>query len=224
MGWLPGSGCVLWIQMDEREGNRAYDLSGYGNHGTRYGAIWKRGKIGFALSFDGVDDLVEVPYSASLDLTTDLTIETWFKPVPYNPPWKRIAVKGTYPDGGGYGFWHASSPTVSLAKAAFYDGVTRYESGEFDVELDKWHHLAATLTGNTAKFYINGILKQTFTAYVATSNLPLIIGARSIYADYFTGLIDEVRVYNRALSAEEIKAHYWYGIIPSLRVPPVAVG
>jgi len=71
----------LWFNFATLEGLRVYDQSGKENHGTIYGARWLRGPIGGRLSFDGVDDKVDVPDDPSLDLTDEMTLEAFVKPL-----------------------------------------------------------------------------------------------------------------------------------------------
>ena len=72
--------------------------------------------------------------------------------------------------------------------------------------MNTWAHLAATYDGATMRFYVNGVqvASRAQTGAIATSTNPLQIGGDSIFGQYFAGRIDEVRIYNRALSASEV--------------------
>ncbi len=74
--------------------------------------------------------------------------------------------------------------------------------------VNEWSHLAATYDGTTLRLYVNGlvVMSAPFTGNLATSTDPLRIGGNSVYGEYFTGVIDEVRIYSRTLSAAEIRA------------------
>jgi len=219
MGWLPGSGCVLWLQMDERQGSIAYDLSGNNNHGTIYGPTWKRGKIGYCLSFDGVDDDVNCGNDPSLAITGDLTIEAWIKQDVLQL--KCIVGKHYCYE---YEFWVDSDGELRL-----YHGDGAWEriissGARLGDYLGKWVHILVvrTKTPKEIFFYVNGnlISMHSYTRdVVAQAWRYLWIAARTGAEYFFSGLIDEVRVYNRALSVEEIKAHYWYGLTRALRPP-----
>jgi hypothetical protein len=74
-------GLVGYWSFDEGEGTIAHDYSGNSNDGTIYGATWVDGKVGKALSFDGVDDYVRVNDSSNFDITDAITIEAWIKPI-----------------------------------------------------------------------------------------------------------------------------------------------
>src|SRR5262249_50236266 len=86
---------------------------------------------------------------------------------------------------------------------------TTYEAiGSSQVALNTWTHLAATYDGSALRYYVNGTLtdSQNHTGQINTSTGALRIGGNSVWGEDFKGLIDEVRIYNRALSAAEIQA------------------
>jgi len=219
MGWLPGSGCVLWLQMDERQGSIAYDLSGNNNHGTIYGPTWKRGKIGYCLNFDGVDDYVNlgIPTALYQDFT-EITLEFWIFLKELREQgsvnWHNFVPYGVHLHSDGTASWvsdHSDGPQWLLIDALFSVG--------------KWQHMAITYKLGTTdiRAFLNGTQIGIATPYrfgvFTTPSLPFYIGARWVNFQHFWGSLDEVRIYNRALSAQEIEAHYWYGIIPAVRPP-----
>jgi len=217
MGWLPGSGCVLWLQMDERQGNRVFDLSEWENHGTRIGALWRRGKVGFGLAFDGVDDYVEVPNSPSLrEYPEGVTYELWFiQPMAQTSAGIMQQTPDPWVD-----LWIDEAKRLRYEVAKTVADTTYAVHVYSDVlEAGKWYHtvLAWSEVEHTLFAYLNGafIGKATNINISATPNPNnLRVGE---YFGYFNGTIDEVRVYNRVLSIEEIRSRYWYGIVPSLR-------
>ncbi len=87
-------------------------------------------------------------------------------------------------------------------------GVDRDVRGAGALPLNAWTHLATTYDGNVLALYVNGVQAATLlaTGSIATSTDPLKIGGNAIWGEWFSGLIDEVRVYNRALTATEIQA------------------
>ena len=89
--------------------------------------------------------------------------------------------------------------------------------------LNTWTHLAATYDGATLRFYVNGVQVSSLaqTGSIVTSSNPLQIGGDSIYGQYFEGTIDEVRVYNVALTAAQIQADMNTPIAPDTQ-PPTA--
>ena len=184
------------------------DASGQSNHGTLCGApIWQPsgGKAGGALRLDGVSDYVTVANSSSLQLTTALTIAAWIKgdawgaganvdaiarkgevtPVNYQLAIadRRVSLMLDDVDGGG-GF----------------RGNTLLNAGQ-------WYHVAATWDGSTVKVYVDGVLDNDQPALrggtIGTDTRPLYIGGRA-GQDLFDGIIDDVRIYNRALEAGDI--------------------
>lgn len=206
----------------------AKDSSGNGNDGTVYGATFVDGKVGKALSFDGVDDYVRVLDSASLDVTDGITTEAWVKLSSTSSNWQVIAQKwgdeGTWSDSRSYGLNIPQNtkkiefPISDLAnqrETPFH----RIATTDTDVlELGKWHYVAGTFDGTYRKIYVDGVLVKNVKipsniyAGVADLGIGAYIRSPTSVATYFNGLIDEVRIYNRALTATEIQQHYAEGL------------
>jgi hypothetical protein len=92
----PATGLVAAYGFDEASGTTLTDLSGHANHGTVSGATWTAsGKLGAALTFDGVNDVVTVADAASLDLTNEMTVEAWVRPTALGNNWRTVAFKET---------------------------------------------------------------------------------------------------------------------------------
>jgi hypothetical protein len=210
----PLQGLVGWWTFDEGNGTTAYDSSGFGNNGTLTNfnwtatSGWTTGKIGKALSFDGVDDYVGIPHSNSLDLVNAFTVSVWVK---YNTLsqaevilWKGTGYDPTYGLGtiaaeNGFRYWWTKS------------GV-RYSSNLIPIQAGIWNYIVFTYDGSIMKCYLNGVdrnVNNSVSAPLDSFAQSLLIGKRLI-SEYvpFNGLIDEVRIYNRALSADEIKVLY----------------
>ena len=203
------TGLVAAYSFNEATGTSAVDASGKNNVGTLAGgAKWSlQGKHGGAISFDGVDDLVSVADSASLDLTTGMTIEAWVNPATLSG-W-RTAVMKENPGGLAYVLYaHDNAPKpamyVRIAGRSSSDGT----GGSAALPLNTWTHVAATYDGASVRFYVNGIEagNAPVSGSIVTSTLPLRIGGNAVWGEYFHGLIDEVRVYDRALTAAQIRA------------------
>ncbi len=193
-------------KFDEGSGNIAYDSSGLGNDGTIYGATWSTNCIsGSCLSFDGVDDYVFVPNSSSLTISGEITIEAWVYPLGWNGKYPGIVAK-YWPNGYLLGI-NNGSRTWNLWLRTEGGGLGIIWS-DSPVELNKWIHLAVTRDSNgVMKMYINGTLQARTTTLKGSISEPerdLEIGR---WDGYFKGLIDEVRIYSRALTEEEIRAH-----------------
>jgi hypothetical protein len=196
---------VGYWKFEEGTGTTAYDSSGKNNHGTIYGTTWTDGKLGKGLNFTKLSDYVEVNDSPSLDLTDHLTITAWIKPHAYPDYWPKIAGKG---DGNTSSYWlgfTGGSVILTLGNGAGYC------EAYHPFVLDEWAYVAATWDGTTMHIYINGKDEEdtNYTGTLTPNEHPLIIGSRDNgYNDYFNGTIDEVKIYNRALSGDEIREEY----------------
>jgi beta-galactosidase len=156
------------------------------------------------LDFDGVNDYVDCGANTSLDITAKVTLSVWVKTRDsgngqYNP----FVAKGDT----SYGLQHQNGNNIEFC---IYDagawpytwmtGVTSSFNGT-------WHHVAGTYDGSELKVYVDGLLRGTtaHTGAIATSTYAVSMGRNSQQTTrYYEGLIDEVRIYNRALSASEI--------------------
>ncbi|MCK4348653.1 MAG: LamG domain-containing protein, partial [Thermoplasmatales archaeon] len=176
------------------------------NHGTLTNmnpeTDWVDGKIGSALDFDGIDDYVEVPDSASLDITEEITIEAWVKPDSVSGYHAILDKAGSY-----IFLTHNDELFFYLHNP---DGFKK--SSGLNLETGVWQHVAITFDRNNLRFYKNGT-SYTPTEWphsISSSNNAVRIGTDN-WNEFFNGIIDEVKIYNRALSAEEIMAHYEEG-------------
>jgi hypothetical protein len=201
----PSGGLVAAYGFNESSGTTVGDGSGNGNNGTVNGATRVgTGKFGGALSFNGVNNMVVISDSNSLDLTSGMTLEAWIMPAVFQSGWRTIIQKevDTY-------LLHASSNTALMpATGATFGGSVPTIYSPSTIAVGQWVHLAGTYDGSQIRLYINGtqVASTARTGLIAVNNLPMRIGGNSPYGEFFNGLIDEVRVYNRALSAAEIQA------------------
>ena len=198
------SGPVAAYAFDEGSGPTLTDRTGNGHNGAILGADWTtQGHSGRALSFDGGTDMVTVPDHASLDLTNAFTIESWVKPDSLND-WRMVLLKEAPPSTLAYGLY-ASSNGARQPSAWTQGGVVL---GPGSTSVGAWTHLATTYENGTMRLYVNGQLVASNSSVPASqpSSGPLRIGGTSIWAsETFDGLIDDVRIYGRALSAAEIQ-------------------
>ncbi len=200
------TGLVAAYGFEEGSGTSVGDQSGSGNGGTISGATWTTsGRYGQALTFDGVNDLVTVPDAASLDLTTGMTLEAWVNPTALTG-W-RTAVLKEQPANLVYGLYANRSSNRPNAQV-FVSGADRNVDGTTLLPLNTWSHLAATYDGTTIRLYVNGaqVGQQAQTGPIATSTGALRVGGTTIWSEWFAGRIDEVRVYNRALTVAQVQA------------------
>jgi hypothetical protein len=198
---------VAAYSFDEGSGTTVKDSAGQHN-GTITGATWTSvGKYGSALSFDGTDDVVKAADAADLDLTGSFTLEAWVRAdeaLVAGP----VVTKAENPGSGTTGYQlsaHSQSlkkPTGLLANA----GVTTVLVGPTALTKETWTHLALSYDGAKLRLYVNGALAETKSAAAAGANAAsLEIGASAFFNSYFKGLIDEVRVYDEALSEAQIQ-------------------
>ena len=196
-------GLVAAYNFEEASGATVVDASGQGNHGAISGAArTTSGKFGRALSFDGVNDWVAVNDANSLDLTTGMTLAAWVYPTGAPSVWGTIAMKET-PEDAAYGLFSDGTNDLPTAYMVGKSPVT----GSTVLPVNTWTHLATTYDGSALVLYLNGneVRRSTASGAITVSSGRLMLGGNSVWGDYFKGRIDEVRLYNRALSATEIK-------------------
>jgi len=195
------------------EGN-FLDSSGSGNHGTQSGGVTiTSGVKGRACGFDGVDDKITISSSDSINFgTNNFTISLWFKILPSSQLYPMLVGKGEVSDNN----WMLRIYNSSLpGRIDFYaDGVNPAVYTSNDYMDGVWHHVVVMRTGvngsGTGKVYVDGTdvtTSSNFNSANLTSSSSLTI-ASSTSNRRFDGSIDEVRIYNRSLSASEIYSLY----------------
>lgn len=201
------SGLVAAYSFDEASGATVVDASGKGNHGTFSSTTRTTGKTGYgnALSFNGTSDWVTVNDSASLDLTNSMTLEAWVYPTTTMSSWRSVLLK-EQSVGLAYALYANSDSNQPVASLNI--GSDQNLSGGSALAANTWVHLAATYDGGTQRLYVNGsqIASKTQTGNITVSSGALRIGGNSVWSEFFKGRIDEIRIYNRALSVSEIQA------------------
>ena len=199
------AGLAAAYNFNEGSGSTVADASGNGNTGTISGATWTTGgRFGGALSFNGSTSWVTVNDAASLHLTTGVTLEAWVK-LSALAGWEAAIIKET-PGGLSYAMYANTAQNRPASVIHTSSDINMY--GTAQVPLNTWTHLTTTYDGTTLRLYVNGteVINQAVTGSMPVSASPLRIGGDSVWGEYLNGLIDEVRVYNRALSAAEIQA------------------
>lgn len=199
-------GLVLYLPFDEGSGDEVRDASGNGNDGEITGAEWAAGKIGRALEFDGAS-FVEVPSSDSLEsLVEEMTIAAWINPQLSGSGWQGIITKGN--DGVEHFEMLVNVDGHVHTAQVFEAGRLWVDRPAGVISAGEWQHLAVTYSPGEWVFYHNGEMLDSNTG--ATTNLvpdgmPVVIGDERPMNRLFEGLIDEVAVFNRAISAEEVQ-------------------
>jgi len=222
---------VGYWKFDQGTGATTYDSSGKNNTGTlTNGPTWTTGKVGNALSFDGVDDYVNCGNKPSLNFGTgDFSIEAWVKPNPaaynYGSPasgnkhpeilGKKYQYNNYYPGYMVYlDYRNKGVMQIRINDGSFINDNTPMPNIDvFSKFTDgNWRHITFVVSPrNQVKFYLDGqyLDTQSITLTGSTDNNEYFdIGGRPEEPHKFNGTIDEARVYNRALSAAEIKAIY----------------
>jgi hypothetical protein len=199
----PTGGLVGAWSFDEASGSSAGDASGQGNAGTVSGAQRVAGRYGGALAFDGIDDLVTVADSASLDLRTAMTVEAWVKPTTLGSSWRAIAIK-EQPSQLAYALYAGND--AARPSGHIYTNGDWSLAGPSSLPVGSWTHVATTWDGQTARLYVGGnqVASTALAGTAATSGSPFRIGGTQIWSEWFAGAIDEVRVYDRARTATQI--------------------
>lgn len=212
-----GKGGGIWA-MEEGRGDTIKDSSPNKNDGKIYGATWVKGDFGYALSFDGVDDYVEIPPSPSLNIDKEITVSVWTKPLAYTSHGP-IVVKGPSIMGGpSYMFRIATVDCAPNEERITFGICTPYAENYICIfnkpPLNQWrHYVLVSKAGGPTKFYIDGNLETTlgvtpagkFNFYPA---YPVRMGISYDGKFKFKGLIGEVKILSRVLSDEEVIAEY----------------
>ena len=204
----PFVGLVASYSFNEGAGSVLGDSSGNGNNGSVQGATWiAGGKFGNALLFNGLNDIVAIPDSELLDVD-DVTLEAWVYPTELNGGtaggWRSVILR-EQADGLVYALYANSN--VKRPEGYINNGSDRGIRGTSQLKLNLWSHLAFTYNRSYMRFYVNGVLvrSKATSGLMPKVNGILTIGGNTIWGEYFKGVIDEVRVYNRALTVQEIQ-------------------
>ncbi|MFZ2148946.1 MAG: LamG domain-containing protein [Sedimentisphaerales bacterium] len=207
------AGLVGHWKLDEGSGTIAYDSSSSENHGTLNGPTWRPsdGQIGGALEFDGIDDYVEVPDDRSFDITNEITVTAWINPVDV-ADWRTIVSKFAHTPAWRkdlYWLLYGGNIGVSLAGPSGIGGTDWIP--DVPIESGTWAHVALSYDGFAMKMYKNGInvatnsLSGNLLLGDSASNESFYIGQNTEWGEYFNGLIDDVRIYDRTLTPGQVQ-------------------
>ena len=201
----PPSGLVAAWGFNEGSGSTTADASGKGHTGTLSNATWTAGgKFGAALSFDGSSSWVTVADAPDLDLSDGMTLEAWVRPSALGTSWRTVLFKER---SGGVVYSLYANQYSGLPVGQVYIGGEQNATGTAQLPLDTWTHVAVTFDGTSLRLYVDGTLTNTtaISGAMSGSDGPLRIGGNAIWNEWFDGLIDELRIYDRALSPTEIQ-------------------
>jgi len=197
---------VLYLPMDENEGDTAYDLSEYKNDAALKGkAKWAPGKYESGVEL-GTSNYLEVKDSDSLDITDALTISCWVRIMGLTGDNQSGIEKGAAWAVGEYNLLPEYGGGVllqifDLPEACNDDAIAG------SIVDQEWHYVTGTWDGKTIIIYIDGEESRTMACKgkLGTNNDSLYIGCRGGSGRWVDGFMDEIKIYNRALSVDEIK-------------------
>lgn len=207
-------------------GTTALDSTGT-NTGTLVNATWNTtGRYGNALTFNGTSARVSIPDASSLDIGSTGTIEAWVSLTALNR-WHALITKGI-DNGGDSGHSYSleigdtNRPYCSVGNGSAANAV----QGTTALSLNTWTHVACVWSGTALTVYVNGVsagsVTQTVTPYNSTA--PVELGRWGQATDYLQGQLDEVRLYNTALSAAEITTDMNTPVVSGGTAPPKILG
>ncbi|MGB8703292.1 MAG: LamG domain-containing protein [Thermosynechococcaceae cyanobacterium] len=195
---------IGWWLMNEGSGNTLTDASDNGNDGAINGnPTWATGIKGLALRLDGSGDYARVTHSTSLNIIgNNITLSAWIKPEKIATQRIIDKISGTT----GYSMFLSGFGYTSIR----FNGNNLYRvnsSALYPTNGTTWMHIAATYNGSIIRIYINGVenASNSVVFNIAGNSSDLFIGADSAGLNSFQGVLDNVRVYNYALSSNEIK-------------------
>jgi hypothetical protein len=221
---VPTDGLVGWWPFN---GN-ANDESGNGNNGTVNGATLTENRFGSAneaLVFNGSSDNVSVPHSTSLAITGDITMCVWKKSFGHTGNYETFISKRNSNSQWNYslGASHFFGPGGCPEEVNKYWTARRNNALEYDLkftdylvssDLNVWTCVLLTIKEDSCKFYINGsevgnsCFGNVFDAPMTDYGSPLTIGSSNVGLEFFSGIIDDIGIWNRALTPAEIQALY----------------
>jgi hypothetical protein len=198
---------ILEYHLNEKVGTISHDDSGKDNHGITNNVDWINGKFGSATGYDGLTSYIRVDDSPSLRISgEELTITAWIW-IEDESIWRPIIRKGS---NGQLNFLLLVTPGNKLG-FRMDNVVDHHLESKSSIPINRWTHVAATYNGSTLTLYIDGepdISKKASGNLIDTSNQDLTIGREIDQNVWFSGLIDEILVWNRSLTGAEIKKVY----------------
>ena len=202
-------GLVGYWNFDEGDGTAVKDSSKCGHDGAVSGAKWVKGAVGNALKFNGVTDFANMRCPGSGVIDKAVSVEAWIQSAGNNVN-ANLVFAG--PESLDFGIW--------IQGGRFFAGIWNSDGAQCSVVSPgsptpgQWYHVAMTCDFNadkTVKLYIDGKLSCSSAAVgtaIRSAHTSIDIGGRTPNSSYFNGIIDDVKIYNRALSEEEIRKPY----------------
>ena len=208
----PGStnDIALYLPLD----SDLLDQSGNNNNGTNYGATFASGYVNEGLSFDGINNYAEINDSSNLDIANQITMEAWIKPATTinstNSNMRIVDKQNAYYLLFDYPGANGRLKLILRIGGNYVDLSSTTNSWN----ADQWYHIVGTYDGVTMSIYVNGAREnfKSKTGNIENTDYKIFFGTRAVNNVatnmFFDGLIDEVKIYNRALNATEVLGHY----------------
>jgi hypothetical protein len=193
--------------FSEGSGTTTLDASGNSSPGVLLnGATWIAGKYGFGASFDGVNDFISIPDSPSLQLGHTGTVEAWVR-LDVRNRWNAVLGKASSDDDADHNYAIEIDPTNRPICLIGNGTSANYAKSTTALAAQRFYHLACTWDGTKLRFYLDGVLKTTTNQTItpASTGGPLVIGQFGGNVDYIDGIVDEVRIFNVAVSQANIQ-------------------
>jgi len=210
-GNLSDSLVAHW-DFDEGEGNVLNDRSGNGHDGAISGATWVNGIDDTGLEFNGTTDYVDCGNDNELK-PQRLSVSAWVKADSYISDKARIIIDGDYNDSvRGYALFQSLDNEIGFAVRNGKDDKGMINSSTL-IDTERCYHIVGTYDGTRVKIYVNGEIEGNipYSNTITYGNNPITLGRYYVRPNQgydFQGALDEVKIYNYALSPEEIKKEY----------------
>jgi hypothetical protein len=196
---ISDEGLVAHWALDDGSGGTATDSAGT-NNGTVHGnPIWTTGRVDGALNLDGAGDYVTASSVGALT-GSSVTASAWVRVTGLTGVWNPVLTQHDVSADGYYFYIYNDKPAFSVMDG----GIDALATSPETIAWNEWHHLAGTNDGSTIRLYVDGIAKASAPSTGLTGvDYGIYIGHDYASAAYFSGVIDDVRIYNRALSDYE---------------------
>lgn len=217
--YVPTNGLVGWWPFN---GN-ANDESGNGNNGTVNGATLTSDRFlnsNNAYSFDGVDDFIQIPNINLINGQNGISVSAWCQIIGYNGQicpdcYQYIVSKGSDANTGHFGIKYSQNPNsfdFFISVNNFQTNGYIYSNSSYPIPQSSWHNLIMTYDNQNLKVYVDGILRNSmpYTLPYSPNLDPILVGKHILSSfPYFTnGKIDDIGIWNRALTPQEVTALY----------------
>jgi len=209
----------LW-HFDNGTGSHAIDSSGFNNNGTCKGGgggdcNWTKGMFGPGILFDGSDDYVAINSGASVSGLSQVSLSAWFRTDVLDSSQNYIYGEAISVGGNDrFGLYiNTDNKLFFGGRAPDTDAYTTWVDSTVTLTTDTWYHAVAIFdsSSDVHSIYVNGDVQTNSVSepsFTASDPIAPRIGARGDSAEKFDGTIDEVAIFNRSLSAEEVRDHY----------------